>query len=190
MAINIKKIGISIFCVLMMVQVLAQTNQNDSLRIKKKYWSVETSVVWPIYPGIYKLNFVREVWSKKSFSGELGLSLNIQPERFDSSFGYFSEEFMALFYRQYFWKGFHVQLETNFAYGRIKNWPANGNNYESYAIFHDFSGGYRFELLKKHKIGLTISVRAGGGFTSYVNASWPRSEKPYWIADLLVGMKF
>ncbi len=167
----------------------AQTNR-DSLRLHKKVWSIETSVAWPIYPGIYKLNFVREVWSKKSFAGEVGLSLNIQPERFDSTQGYFSEEFFAIFYRQYFWKGFNIQLETNFAYGRLKGWPATGQNYESYAIFHDFTGGYRFELLKKHKVSLIIFPHAGGGFTSYVNSSWPRAEKPYWLVNLLVGMKF
>lgn len=187
----IKKISTTFIAILLLILCsYSQSNTADSVRLKKKYWSIETSVIWPIYPGIYKLNFVREVWSKKTFYGEVGLSLNIQPERYDSNSGYFSEEFMSLFYRQYFWKGFHVQLETNFAYGRIKNWQTTGNNYESYAIFHDFTGGYQFELLKKNKVGLTISLRAGGGFTSYVNTSWPRSEKPYWLADVVIGMKF
>lgn len=162
----------------------------DSAKYNKKYWSVETSIAWPIYPGIYKLNFVREVWAKKSFRGEVGLSLNIQPERFDSTSGYFSEEFMSIFYRQFFWKGFFAQVETNFAYGRLRSWPANGLNYESYAIFHDFVGGYRFTLMKRHKIALTIAPMAGGGFTSYVNSSWPRPEKPFWEVNLLVGMQF
>jgi len=162
----------------------------DSAKFHKKYWSVETSVVWPIFPGIIKVNFVREVWSKKTFSGELGFSLNIQPPRHTEGEGDFSEEFVTIFYRQFFWKGFHVQIDNNFAYGRMNNWQNTGVNYESYAIFHDFLGGYRFELLKRHKIGLTITPQAGGGFTSYVNSSWPRAEKPFWEVNLLVGMKF
>jgi hypothetical protein len=170
--------------------IYGQINSADSLRQKKKYWSVETSVVWPIFPGIYKINFVREVWAKKSFSGEVGFSLNIQPSRYSSTDGDFSEEFVTLFYRQFFWKGFNVEIDNNFAYGRLNNWQGAGVNYESYAIFHDFLGGYRFELLKKHKIGLTILPQAGGGFTSYVNDSWPRAEKPFWEVNLLVGMRF
>lgn len=167
----------------------AQTNR-DSLRLHKKVWCVETSIVWPIYPGIYKFNFAREVWSKKTFSGELGLSFNLQPERTDPYGDRFSEEFISLFYRQFFWKGLHIQIDNNFAYGRIMDWKNTGANYESYAIFHDFLGCYRFELLKKHKISLTITPQAGGGFTSYVNNSWPRAELPFWEVNLLVGMRF
>lgn len=172
------------------IYIKSQTNNFDSLQYKKKLWSIETSIIWPIYPGIYKINFVRQIWEKKSFSGELGLSLNIQPERFIENQGYFSEEFMAVFYRQYFFKGFNIQIETNFAYGRIKNWPATGLNYESYAIFHDFTGGYSFTIFKKQTVSLTILPQAGGGFTSYVNSTWPRAENPYWLVNLLVGMHF
>jgi hypothetical protein len=167
----------------------AQTNR-DSLRLHKKVWVIETSVVWPIYPGIYKVNFARELWAKKTFSGELGLSLNIQPERTDPAGDHFSEEFISVFYRQFFWKGFHIQIDNNFAYGRLNNYKNTGVNYESYAIFHDFLGAYRFELLKKHKISLTITPQAGGGFTSYTNNSWPRAELPFWEVNLLVGMRF
>ncbi len=179
----------SILFILLAVQGMAQSNL-DSLRAKKKYWTVETSVVWPIYPGIYKVNFARELWSKKSFSGELGFSINIQPERTDPAGDHFSEEFITLFYRQFFWKGFLVQIDNNFAYGRLTNWKNTGVNYESYAIFHDFLGGYRFELLKKHRVSLTIIPLAGGGFTSYVNDSWPRAELPFWEVNLMVGMRF
>ena len=167
----------------------AQTNR-DSLRLHKKVWCIETSIVWPIFPGIYKVNFAREVWAKKTFSGELGISLNIQPERTDPSGDRFSEEFISVFYRQFFWKGFHVQIDNNFAYGRLNDYKNSGTNYESYAFFHDFLGAYRFELLKKHKVSLTITPQAGGGFTSFVNSSWPRAELPFWEVNLLVGMRF
>ena len=177
------------FIFLLTFSLHAQTNR-DSLRLHKKVWCIETSVVWPIYPGIYKFNFAREIWSKKTFSGELGLSFNLQPERTDPAGDHFSEEFVSVFYRQFFWKGFHVQLETDFAYGRLTNWKNTGVNYESYAIFHDFLGCYRFELLRKHKVSLTITPQAGGGFTSYVNNSWPRTELPFWEVNLLVGMRF
>ncbi len=162
----------------------------DSLRLHKKVWSIETSVVWPIYPGIFKINLAREIWSKKTFSGEVGLSLNLQPERTDAANDRFSEEFITVFYRQFFWKGFHIQIDNNFAYGRLRNWKNTGTDFESYAIFHDFIGGYRFELLKKHKVSLTIIPQAGGGFTSYVNNSWPRPELPFWYVNLLMGLKF
>lgn len=161
----------------------------DSLVIRKP-WSVEISVVWPVFPGIYKVQFAREIWHKKTFAGEAGLGLNIQPERYNDNEGYFSEEFVNVFYRQYFWKGLHIQLETNFAYGRLKDHPPAGTNHESYAIFHDFTAGYKFQLLRRKKIGLSIIPQAGGGFTSYVNSGWPVNERPYWLANLLVGIIF
>lgn len=182
---------ISIFISFLLVSSILQAQPNlDSIRMHKKVWFVETSIVWPIFPGIYKVNFGREVWSKKTFSGELGISLNIQPERTDAAGDRFSEEFFTLFYRQFFWKGFHIQIDNNFAYGRLNNWKNTGVNYESFAIFHDFLGAYRFELLKKHKISLTITPQAGGGFTSYVNNAWPRAELPFWEVNLMVGMRF
>lgn len=164
----------------------------DSLKFKQKYWSIETSVVWPIYPGIYKVHFVRELWRKKVFAGELGFGLCLQPERNIPAIGEgnFSEEFILLFYRQYFWKGLHIEIDNNFAYGRLRDWQGSGTDYATYAIFHDMVAGYRFELLKKHKVSLTITPQAGGGFTSYVNDSWPRAELPFWELQLLVGMKF
>ena len=173
--------------------IVIQTNgqiTKDSLRAKTKYWSVETSVAWPIYPGVYRINFIRQVWQKKSFSGEIGFAMNIQPQRTDVNGDRFSEEFITVIYRQFFWKGLHIEIDNNFAYGRLNNWKSSGVNYESYAIFHDFIGGYRFELLKKHKVSLTIIPQAGGGFTSYVNNSWPRAELPFWEVNLLVGMRF
>ena len=178
------------FAGLCFLQAYSQKSKTDSTTAPKKYWSVEASVVWPIYPGIYKINFVRQLWEKKTFKGELGLSFNFQPSRHSDTEGDFSEEFVNVFYRQYFWKGFHVEIDNNVAYGRLTNWQNTGKNYESYAIFHDFLGGYRFELLKKQKVGLSIIPQAGGGFTSYVNSTWPRAEKPFWEVNLLVGMRF
>jgi len=172
------------------IRGFSQKPQLDSARYHKKYWSVETSVVWPVYPGIFKLNFVRQVWEKKTFAGEAGIGLNIQPERSQPDEGFFSEEFITVFYRQYFWKGLHIQIENNFAYGRLRDFPATGQDYESFAIFHDFCAGYRFVLLKRHKVALTLNPQAGGGFTSYVNDSWPRSEGPYWLVNLLAGIHF
>ena len=177
-------------CLLFIHSIKGQSNTTDSLRYKKKCWSIETSVAWPIYPGIYKINFIRQLWEKKTFSGEIGFSLNIQPNRHSDTEGDFSEEFVNILYRQFFWKGFHVEIDNNFAYGRLANWQSSGINYETYAIFHDFVGGYRFELLKRHKVSLTIIPQAGGGFTSYVNDNWPRVEKPFWEVNLLMGMKF
>lgn len=181
---------LSLLIVFFTLKISAQKKNLDSLVYHKKYWSVETSIVWPVYPGIFKFNFVRQVWEKKTFAGEVGLGFAIQPERSSDTEGAFSEEFVSVFYRQYFWKGLHIQIENNFAYGRLRNYPDAVKNYESYAIFHDFCAGYRFTLLQKHKVALTILPQAGGGFTSYVNNSWPRSEKPYWLVNLLVGIKF
>lgn len=183
--------GITLFFLIFYTGFLPEGYAQDSLqRYRKKYWSVETSIVWPIFPGIFKLNFVREVWSKKTFSGEVGIGLNIQPERTIANEGAFSEEFITLFYRQYFWKGLQVQVENNFAYGRIRDYPGSPGTRESYAIFHDLTLGYRFEFLKKHKVSLTLTPQAGGGFTSYVNSTWPRPEKPYWLLNLLAGIRF
>lgn len=175
---------------LLYIKVCGQKPALDSARYNKKYWSIETSPAWAIYPGIYKINFVRQLWEKKTFKGELGFSLNIQPARADTISGSFSSEWISLFYRQYFWQGFYVQLETSLAYGRLIGWPTTGGNYETYSVFHDFIGGYRFILMKRHKVALTISPQAGGGFTSYVNSSWPRLEKPFWEINLLMGLHF
>lgn len=179
-----------LFFSLLFINVSGQKLALDSARYNKKYWSIETAPVWAIYPGIYKINFVRQLWEKKTFKGELGFSLNIQPPRTDTISGSFSSEWISLFYRQYFWKGFYVQLETNLAYGRLLGYPTTGGNYESYAVFHDFIGGYRFIILKRQKVALTISPQAGGGFTSYVNKTWPRIELPFWEVNLLVGLHF
>lgn len=181
---------IFVFFLLLSIKVSGQKSALDSVRYNKKYWSIETSPAWAIYPGIYRIQFVRQLWEKKTFKGELGLSLNIQPPRTDTISGSYSAEFMSIFYRQYFWKGFCVQVETSVAYGRLLDYPTTGGNYETYAVFHDFVGGYRFILLKKHKVALTILPQAGGGFTSYVNSSWPRKELPYWEVNLTMGLYF
>lgn len=184
-----RSLYILLFFFLFIIQINAQTHR-DTVRQTAKRWSIETSIVWPVYPGVYRINFIRQVWEKKTFSGEIGFALNLQPERTDLSGNRFSEEFVTIIYRQFFWKGFHIEVDNNFAYGRLNNWQSAGVSYESYAIFHDFIGGYRFELLKKHKVSLTIIPQAGGGFTSYVNSTWPRAELPFWEVNLLVGMRF
>lgn len=183
-------------------QSTAQPLPNDTVRHRK--WGVELNVLWPFFPGnIYKGNFTYEAWRKKEFAGDVYIGFHIRPTEFRAEEGNFSNYALTFGYRQFFWKGLHVEVYQAIGPGFNTNNAVDGKDYTSWDYEIGLLGGYRWEfletLMKKEKRGKNrvspyLSTQHGFYYVAAKSNPHPimnsTGEKPIYVGTLNIGLKF
>ena len=113
---------------------------------------------------------------------------------------YTIDEYMGtLGYRQYFWRGLHVEalVSAGAAWGQNRY---DGEDYDTPTLFMDVNAGYRFGFFEPggfaydgtSDVGFFVTVQGGALFSLGVSDIGPRRGKPDYFAqgDLLVGVSF
>lgn len=131
--------------------------------------------------------------------GDLVLGLYIRPHiRHDLL--YRIDEYMATVgYRQYFWRGLHLEFMANVGAA----WGTNRYDkkyYKTPTLFFDAQLGYRFDFFvpggfladKKHRFGFFVAPQAGVLFSGGISDIGPRRGKPdvFVSGTLSVGLIF
>lgn len=190
-----KKLFLSIIAILAMATTFAQ-NQNSTT----KKWGAEINLLWPIFPGnIYKGQLTYEAWRKNELAGDVYIGFHIKPFEFREDEGYFSNYALTFGYRQFIWKGFHLELYQAFGPGFNRNNAIDGKDYSSWDYELGFMAGYRWELLKKEKRALIkfspyISTQHGFFYLAAQSNPHPiknfTGERPFYVGTLNFGVKF
>lgn len=163
---------------------------------------LELNVLWPFIPGvgIYQLRGTVKLWETAGLHGDLVLATNLRPPIDEENAGSFSEYGGGLGYRQYFWRGLHLELAGYPSYVRLDDNVIDGTTYESFALTLEAYAGYRFLL---SELGLDeaiawpieplINVQVGAGGTAFLSNPWPvREEEPpvFFVGSVLIGAAF
>lgn len=123
-------------------------NQNNPSR----KWGAEVNLLWPIFPGnIYKGQITYETWRKGDLAGDVFVGFHIRPSEFREEEGDFANYALTFGYRQFVWKGLHLELYNAFGPGLNRNNAVNGKDYTSWDYEVGVLAGYRWEFLKKEK---------------------------------------
>ncbi len=110
-------------------------------------WGAEANVLFPIYPG-KKINakVTRTLWQSGNLRGDALLGFNIGlPDDRDTE-GRFSEVAAAWGYRQYFGRGFNVELYNVTGLGKLEKSVRNGQYYNSFDWLVAGLVGYQIPL--------------------------------------------
>jgi hypothetical protein len=188
--------SIQILSVLLLLFSSQAFSQKSSESLKK--WGLETELIQPFLPevGIIRLTATRTITPEKSkMKGDLLLGMYIRPNVKHDVVEKINEYMLVLGYRQYFWKGLHLEAKTNVGYAWGTKNLIDGKDYETSTIFWESNLGYRFNLTNKTKSSLYVIPQFGilgnAKGENTVNIG-PRGGKPdtFIQGNLIVGINF
>jgi hypothetical protein len=195
------KNAISVLAILFIAfffSTIAKAQKADYKTPEEKRWGVEFS---PIGAGVFRLFQAKGTYlinPKSKFKGEVGFGVLLQPESTAPASESFNEDgtysaYMAsVGYRQYLWKGLHLESVINFGYGGNRENKLDGKDYEAFLVFNQNFIGYKFNVMNREKFNLFIIGQGGFGYVPVNTNQWPRSgdSSIYGLGDLKVGVNF
>lgn len=165
---------------------------------------VETDILWPFFPGLTRTQATITLWQDGDLRGDLLAGVNsFFPDDRETE-GRFSEYSIVTGYRQYLWKGLHVEFSQSTGMGVLDNHVSNGKSYTSYDWAVTGYVGYRFELAEFDPISVIKSLyiipQFGVENIIYKSNPWPIyedktltkevGERPIMIGSLRFGCTF
>jgi hypothetical protein len=163
-----------------------------------KKWGLETELIQPFLPevGIIRLTATRTVTAEKSkMKGDLLFGMYIRPNVKHDVVEKINEYMVVVGYRQYFWKGLHLEAKANVGYAWGTKNLIDGKDYETSTVFWESNLGYKFNLTNKTKSSLYLipqfGVLGNAKGENTVNIG-PRGGKPdtFIQGSLIVGINF
>ncbi len=186
------------FC-LITSSLFAQKEQKDSVKTapKNRKYGIETDILWPIIVRATRTHFTMKLWQKGIFRGDAYVGLNIDFPRNRKTEGRFADYSIASGYRQYFWKGLHLEFSQTTGLGVLQNHVTTGKTYYSFDWLMSGYIGYKFEFIKKR---LYILPQFGVAGVVYKSNPWPIykddslteevGETPFLLGSLRFGFNF
>lgn len=164
---------------------------------------VELDLVQPFIPNVHiirpKLSWT--AWGEPGrLHGDLVVGLYIRPHVPHDVVDTIDEYMLSAGYRQYFWRGLHVESIVS---GGVA-WGTNlfdGRDYVTPSLFMEVNAGYRFGFFEpggfayqkaEDEVGFFIAVQGGILFSLGVADIGPRNGKPDYFpqGNLLAGVSF
>ncbi len=189
---------ICIYIALTAITVINTFGQEQDIPSRK--WGAEVNLLWPIFPGnIYKGQVTYETWRKNDLAGDVFVGFHIKPSEFREEEGDFSNYALTFGYRQFVWKGLHLELYNAFGPGFNRNNAVDGKDYESWDYEVGVLAGYRWEFLKKEKrekMKFSPYLSTQHGFYYVASKSNPHpivgstDERPIYVGTLNFGVRF
>lgn len=187
----------SLLPVLALLFTTAYAQKIDQVNPPKK-WGAEINILWPIFPGnIYKGQVTYEAWRKRELAGDVYVGFHIRPFEYREDEGEFANFALTFGYRQFLWKGLHLELYQAFGPGFNRSNVVDGQDYQSWDYEVGGFVGYRWEFLKDHerrKISPYISTQQGFLYLAAQSNPHPiensTGEKPFYAGTLNIGIKF
>ncbi len=190
------KQSISIFSIALLLfisKAFAQTND-----VAPKKWGIETELVQPFLPtvNIIRIQATRTLTPlDNKMKGDLIIGGYFRPNVKHDVVEKINEYMVILGYRQYFWKGLHLEAKMNMGYAWGANNLIDGKDYETSTFFWESNLGYKFNLISKSKSSLYVIPQFGvignAKGENTVNIG-PRGGKPdtFIQGGLIIGINF
>jgi hypothetical protein len=136
--------------------------QSSTERPRK--WGLETELVQPFLPnvGIVRLTATRTITSpQRKMKGDLLFGMYIRPNVKHDVVEKINEYMVVVGYRQYFWKGLHLEAKANMGYAWGTKNLIDGKDYETSTLFWESNLGYKFKVTNKAKSSLYLIPQLG-----------------------------
>jgi hypothetical protein len=153
---------------------------------------VETSVLWPFYPGYL---FVLRAALPVAFDGRGQVLLGMQGHapHARSEEGTFSSLSAQAGFRAYLWKGLHVDATTTLGAGMLQDSVVDGEDYASFDLELMATAGWRFEVGPVYALLQPLGI----GSVVYRSNPWAivgegrrTTEPPVYVGNVLLGVQF
>lgn len=162
-----------------------------------KKWGIETELIQPFLPnvGIIRLQATYTLTASEKRKGDLLIGAYIRPNIKHDVVEKINEYMLIVGYRQYFWKGLHLEAKVNVGYAWGTKNLIDGKDYETTTLFWETNIGYKFKLTDKTKSSLYLIPQFGvldnARGENTVNIG-PRGGKPdtFIQGGLTIGFNF
>lgn len=157
-------------------------------------WGLETELMQPFLPGvgIFRLQATRTLTRPtRTNRGDLLLGAYIRPNVTHDVVEKISEYLFIVGYRQYVWRGLHVEAKSNIGFARGTKNLIDGKDYNKLPWFGEANVGYRFSLAGQGRTGLYVLPQVGV-LSSISSDIGPRGGKSdtFPQGSLLIGFQF
>jgi hypothetical protein len=156
-------------------------------------WGIETELVQPFIPtvNIIRCQATRTFYSATTTHGDLLLGAWIRPNVEHDVVEKINEYMAVVGYRQYIWKGLHIEAKSNMGYAWGTKNLIDGKDYETPTWFWESNFGYKLNFANNAKRSFYLIVNAGG-LGNIVADIGPRGGKAdnFLQAGLLFGINF
>lgn len=187
---NIATLAVSITCLF-----AQQTNAQTAVNPTTPKWGFETELIAPFLPevGIITFKATRTITQNatNSMHGDLLLGAYIRPNVKHDIVEKINEYLLTVGYRQYFFKGLHLeaQIDAGYAWG-TKN-KIDGKDYNNLALLGEVNAGYTFNLPSQKSSNFYLLPQFGvlQGLSTDIG---PRGGKAdtFIQGKLMVGIRF
>jgi hypothetical protein len=187
---RMKHIALFLFLLILSIPVSAQDSE-------PRKWGIETDILWPIFPGATRTHLTYTLWNKGGLQGDVyvGISADFPQDR--ETEGRFADYSIASGYRQYLWKGLHVEFSQTTGLGVLENHVSTGKDYRSFDWLMTGYAGYRFDLPGKR---FYVIPQFGVARVVYKSNPWPIfedetltkevGESAFMLGSLRFGLSF
>ncbi|MFN5208649.1 MAG: hypothetical protein ACK5CV_04530 [Bacteroidota bacterium] len=189
-----------VFLTIALIAITALSAFSQENNKPSRKWGAEVNLLWPIYPGnIYKGQVTYETWRKDDLAGDVFVGLTIRPFEFREAEGDFANYALTFGYRQFVWKGLHIELYNAFGPGFNRNNAVDGKDYSSWDYEVGVLAGYRWEFIKKEKrekmkFSPYLSTQHGTYYVASKSNPHPiigsTEERPIYVGTLNLGIRF
>lgn len=167
----------------------------EKVEFSKPTWAIETELIAPFLPeiGIITVKATKTITENRSktMHGDLLLGIYARPNVAHDIVETIDEYLLTVGYRQYFYKGFHVeaQLDAGYAWG-TKN-KIDGKDYNNFALLGEINSGYKIFLSNKSKNNLYVLPQAGilSGLSTNIGPRGGKSDT-FIQGKLIIGIQF
>jgi hypothetical protein len=167
--------------------------QNQSGTATSKHWGIETELVQPFIPTIHiaRVQASKTLYATPKHQGDLLIGAWIRPNVKHDVVEKINEYMVMLGYRQFLWKGLHIELKSNMGYAWGTRNLIDGKDYETPTWFWESNLGYKFDFAKRETHNYYLILNAGG-LGNIVADIGPRGGKPdnFLQAGLVLGINF
>jgi hypothetical protein len=140
---------------------------------KGSRYGIETDILWPFFPGATRTHFTVKLWEKGDLRGDIYAGINIDFPQERETEGRFADYSIASGYRQYFWKGLHVEFSQTTGLGVLQNHVTTGETYNSFDWLVTGYIGYKFAFAGQR---LYVLPQFGLARVIYKSNPWPIYE--------------
>ncbi len=165
-------------------KAFTQTNAN-----KQSKWGLETELIQPFLQevGIFRIQATRKITP----NAYLLVGAYIRPNVKHNIVEKINENLFIIGYRQYFWKGLHVEAKSNIGYARGTKNKIDGKDYNNFSWFWEANAGYKFNI-KKKQFSTIYLIPQFGILSSISSDIGPRggNSDTFLQGNLLVGINF
>ncbi|MBO0937117.1 hypothetical protein J2I47_11220 [Fibrella sp. HMF5335] len=157
-------------------------------------WGIETELVQPFLPnvGIIRLQATRTITSLTGTNrGDLLVGVYIRPNVRHDIVEKINEYMLMVGYRQFVWRGLHLEGKTNIGFSEGTKNRFDGKDYNHLSWFWEANAGYLFSLAGKGRSGLYLLPQAGviSSISSNIGPRGGESDT-FPQASLIVGFQF